>query len=375
MNIVIIGPAYPLRGGIAHHTGQLACALQKSHAVRVITFKRQFPRLLFPGTSQEESAGELLRVESEQLLDSLNPFNWARVALNIRARRPDLLLVAYSLPFFGPCYGTVAAIVRWRRSTKVIFLCHNIVPHERRPGDRLFTRWAFAFADRFIVQSGEVEKDLRGFLPNARAALVRHPLYDLFGHPVLKEGARRALQVTAGRVLLFFGYIRPYKGLRVLLEALALLVGREEFSDLLLLVVGEFYEDEASYRAFITARNLGHHVQIVGEYVPQNRVAQYFSASDVVILPYRSATQSGIAQIAYNFNKPVIATTVGGLAEVVVEGKTGFLVPPDDPPALAEAIARFYREGRGQEMTAGVEAEKKNFSWERMTTTIEELAR
>ena len=375
MRIVIVGPAYPLRGGIAHHTARLARALQKSHTVQVVTFKRQFPRLLFPGTSQEESAGELLRVESEQLIDSLNPFNWIRVALNIRARRPDLLLIAYSLPFFGPCYGTVAGIVRWRRPTKALFLCHNIVPHEHRLGDRLFTRWAFAFADCFIVQSSEVERDLRNFCPNATAALVWHPVYDLFGDPVPKDDAHRSLHISSGRVLLFFGYVRPYKGLRVLLEALALLVARGGFSDLLLLVVGEFYEDEASYRAFIAARNLERHVRVVAEYVPQNRVAQYFSASDVVILPYRSATQSGIAQIAYNFNKPVIATTVGGLAEVVVEGKTGFLVPPDDPPALAEAIAKFYQEGRAQELAAGVEAEKKNFSWERMTATIEEMVR
>jgi glycosyltransferase involved in cell wall biosynthesis len=371
MKIVIIGPAYPLRGGIAHHTALLAKELGKSHHVEVITFKRQYPALLFPGTSQKESGGELLRVESAELIDSINPLNWIRVGRIVRAKNPDLIIFAHSMPFFGPCFGTIAAVAKRKSRARVLFLCHNIVPHEHRPGDSAFTKFAFWFADYFLVQSHEVEQDLNKLMPGARYAVSPHPVYDMFGSGIPKEEARKALSLGTERLVLFFGYIRGYKGLGVLIDAMKEAVA--SLPDLKLLVVGEFYEDEAAYRRRVADAGLEQSIVFVSQYVPQEAVAAYFSAADAVILPYLSATQSGIAQVAYNFNKPVIATDVGGLAEVVRDGVTGFVVPPNNPTALADALHRFYDEQREAEFTRNVEKEKLKYSWSAMATAIETL--
>jgi len=375
MKIVIVGPAYPLRGGIAHHTGLLSRSLSKRHTVGIITFRRQFPAFLFPGTTQKESQGELFRVDAEELLDSLNPLTWIAVAREIRRRNPDLVIFPYSLPFFSPCYGTIAALVRWRRSTRTLFLCHNILPHERHPGDTLLTRYAFSFADLFIVQSEEVRRDLARIRPNAHAGFVHHPVYEMFGSAFAKEAARQQLGIRESRVILFFGYVRKYKGLGVLFDALHTALARRQLNDTLLLVVGEFYENETAYRTQAEALGLGSAVRFIARYVAQREVATFFSAADVVVLPYLSATQSGIIQVAYNFDRPVIASQVGGLSGVVVEGKTGFLVPPNDPAALADALQRFYAENRGEEFIANVREEKKKYSWEAMVDAIETLSR
>ncbi len=371
MNIIIVGPAYPLRGGIAHHSALLARELGKKHTVQIITFKRQYPKLLFPGKTQKETGGELLSVQSEELLDSINPLNWMTVGWNIRARAADLIIFAHSMPFFGPCYGTIAAIARWKSKTKTLFLCHNIIPHESRFGDVVFTKYAFMFADFFLVQSHEVEHDLLSLAPGARYVVSPHPVYEMFGSRLPKGESRNRLGISATKVPLFFGYVRRYKGLGVLIEAMKQV--KISISDLVLLVVGEFYEDESLYRKQVKNMGLESSIRFVSEYVAQEDVATYFSAADIVILPYLSATQSGIAQIAYNFNKPVIATDVGGLKEVVRDNFTGFLVPPNDPDALAKSILRFYSEHREDEFTMNVQQEKKKYSWEAMATAIEQL--
>jgi glycosyltransferase involved in cell wall biosynthesis len=372
MKIVIVGTAYPLRGGISHYNALLYRELGRAHEVQIITFSRQYPSLLFPGRTQQESEGELLRVPSEQLVDSVNPFNWYAVGENIRRRTPDLLIFKYWLPFFGPCFGTIARRAKRNGRTRVVYICDNVVPHERRPGDRLFTRYAFGPADAFIVQSDAVERDLLAFQPGAVYRKVPHPVYDIFGRTLDRQDARRELGIGAGRVMLFFGYVRAYKGLDVLLDAMAEVRLR---MDVQLLVVGEFYDDEQKYREQIARLGLGDHVRVVADYVPNDRVGVYFSAADAVILPYLSATQSGIAQIAYNFDRPVIATRVGGLGEVVVDGKTGLLVPPADPHALAAAIIRFYEENRADAFTAAVREEKRKYTWEAMVHALEELGR
>src|SRR5512140_3354315 len=238
MKIVIVGPAYPLRGGIAHHTGLLTRALAKRHDVSVITFRRQYPTFLFPGTTQKESDGELLRIDTEGRLDSINPFTWFSVATEIRRRKPDLVIFPYSLPFFAPCYGTIAALVRLGRHTRTLFLCHNILPHERHPGDVLLTRFAFASGDRFLVQSRDVGNDLLSLNPRVRWALSPHPVYELFGEGIPKAEARTRLDIPQQRVVLFFGYIRAYKGLGVLLDAMHTLVGGRQAGNVLLLIVG-----------------------------------------------------------------------------------------------------------------------------------------
>lgn len=369
MNIIIVGAAYPFRGGIAHHTALLYRELSKRHHVQIVTFKRQYPAFLFPGKSQLDS-DDMIQVPTEQLIDSMNPLNWISVGRAIRRRHPDLLIVTYSLPFFGPCYGTIVRAATRKTRTKVLFLCHNIIPHEKRPGDAQFTRCALSTADYFIVQSDSVERDLKSLFPDARYKRIHHPVYNVFGEPVDKQLARRELHLDDDRIILFFGYIRAYKGLRVLLDAMPAILRQ---LDLRLLVVGEFYDDKQKYVEQIGRLGIDRHVTLVADYVPNEIVAKYFSAADVAVLPYRSATQSGIAQIAYNFDKPVIATNVGGLGEIVRDGVTGFVVPPDNAERLSDAVLRFYHERREHEFAANVRIEKQKYSWENMRNAIESL--
>lgn len=371
MKIIIIGTAYPLRGGIAHYIALLGQALGKRHDVETITFKRQYPAFLFPGKTQQENDEGPHAPSAPELVDSINPLNWLRVARLVRQRRPDLLVFKYWLPFFGPCFGTIAALAKRRTSTRVLFICDNILPHERRPFDMMFTRYAFKRADYFIVQSEAVERDLRQFWPSAVFRHVPHPVYSMFGDPVGKTEARTVLHLDSRPTILFFGYIRGYKGLHLLLDATARVVRELPFH---LLVVGEFYDDESGYRAQIKSLGLESHVTVVSDYVPNEDVRLYFSAADAVILPYLSATQSGIAQIALHFDKPLIVTDVGGLAETVRHEVTGLVVQPNDPEVLADAILRFYRDGLEEKFLPAVKEEKKKYSWEALVSAIEELA-
>ncbi len=370
MNILILGTAYPLRGGIAHYNALLYTHLKRRHAVEIISFKRQYPKIFFPGKRQEEQGEPGLPVKSEQLIDSVNPLNWIRVGITLRRRNADVVIFKYWLPFFGPCIGTICALMKFRRKTKVVAICDNVIPHEHRPGDAMFTRYAFKFVDAFIVQSDTVEKDLLTAVENPRYKKVPHPVYEIFGLPIEKSEARAALNIRDEKVILFFGYIRPYKGLHVMIDAMKEV--KKSFR-VKLLVVGEFYGDEEKYRWHISDAQVRDVIDVVSDYVPTEKVGEYFSAADAVILPYLSATQSGIAQIAYNFNKPVIATDVGGLAEVVVDGISGLVVPPNNPSKLADAIKRFYSENLEETFSAGAAREKKKYSWDRMVEAIEQL--
>lgn len=365
MNVVIVGTAYPLRGGIAHYNALLAEYLKKKHSVETITFKRQYPKLLFPGKTQEETGTPMYVEPAPQLIDSINPLNWIAVAKIIRNKKPDLVIFKYWLPFFGPCFGTIAKFVKKKAHTKVLFICDNIIPHERRIGDIQFTRHAFKYVDYFIVQSDVVEQQLNQHFPDSMYRKVPHPVYENFGLPQPKQRAREVLGIKSEKVILFFGYVRPYKGLMVLIEAMKQIAG------VLLLVVGEFYDEEAKYRQRVKNLNLESCIRFIADYVPNEDVTTYFSAADVIVLPYLSATQSGITQIAYNFDKPVIATNVGGLAEVVIDGKTGFIVPPNNPGAIASAVKRFYEGQMEKEFKANVKIEKKKYSWDNFVDAIE----
>ena len=379
MKIVIVSTAYPWRGGIAHYNALLASHLRQRHTVETITFKRQYPKLFFPGKTQEESGNALApdgATPAPQWVDSINPLNWIWVAKEIRRRQPDLLIFKYWLPFFGPCFGTIAKLAKRGAKTKALFICDNVIPHERRPGDIAFTKYAFKQADYFIVQSDAVEKELLQHFPGAPYRKAPHPVFEIFGAAMSKAAARKELGLAAKNVILYFGYVRRYKGVMVLLEAMQhLQAWQAEIGETSLLVVGEFYDDEQKYRHRSRELNLDACVRFVADYVPNEQVARYFSAAEAVVLPYLSATQSGIAQIAYNFDKPVIATNVGGLAEVVINEETGFLVPPNEPRALAEAIRRFYREHRENEFAAKVKLEKRKYSWEKVVEAIEELVK
>jgi len=371
MYCIIVGPAYPLRGGIAHGTTLLYQELARRHRVEIITFSRQYPDILFPGKTQREAGGSTTATPSEELLDSINPLNWLRVGNMICERKPDLVIITYWMPFFGPCFGTLARRAKRNGVTRILYLCHNIIPHEKRPGDLAFTRYAFKPADAFVVLSGAVEQELLSVVRHPRYRVSFLPVYDIFGKKIDKTRARQELGITAKRVLLFFGYIRKYKGLDYLLEALSLVKQR---IDCVALVVGEFYEGEERYRSMIRTLGIEKNVILYSGYVPNEEVGRFFSAADAVVLPYTSATQSGIVQIAYNFDTPVIATTVGGLGEVVKDEKTGFLVPPGNAAALADAILRFYDEGLQERFSGAVAEEKKNYTWESLAGTIEDLA-
>ena len=382
MNIVIVGPAFPYRGGIAHASTLLASHLRKRHTVHMVTFTRQYPGFLFPGTSQEEAASQSHDASYDTLpvrwIDSINPLNWITAGRRIAAMKPDLLIFRYWLPFFGPCFGTVARVVRRAGRTKVLYLCDNIIPHERRPGDKPFTRYAFGAGDSFLVQSDTVEQQLLDLLPGANYEKIPHPVYELFGAVTPRTEARTKLQLSTRNVVLFFGYIRKYKGLMTLIEAFARYLNDVKDSptlaDTTLMVVGEFYDDEARYRNRAAELGLGDRIRFVAEYVPTDAVSGYFSASNVVVLPYLSATQSGIVQIAYNFGTPVITTDVGGLGEVVRDGVTGFVVPPDNPQQVAAALQRFFSGNHEEGFSANIEIERKKYSWEAMAEAVERLA-
>ncbi len=372
MKIVIISTAYPLRGGIAHYVSLLYHHLSTHHDVSIITFKRQYPKFLFPGKSQEEAGEGDSEIPSVRVIDTLNPLTWYKAG-NIAARlKPDLIIFKYWMPFFAPAFGVTARVAKRKSGCRVLFICDNVIPHEHTPIDKALTSFLFKTGDFFIVQSKSVEKDLLSVVENPKYKFVFHPVYEIFGKSIERLEARKRIGIGENeKVVLFFGYIRKYKGLHVLLDAMAEVVKRINVK---LLIVGEFYDDERSYHQQIAKLNLTDNVMVVSDYVPSDEVAKYFSASDVVVLPYIDATQSGITQIAYNFNKPVITTNVGGLAEVVVDGKTGIVIPPNSSGDLANAIVRYFSENLAEKFADGVADQKKYYSWDNLVKAIEELA-
>lgn len=375
MKVCLIGPAYPYRGGIAHFTTLLAREFSRSHEILVVNFSRLYPSFLFPGKTQFDESAAPIDVSSERIIDSINPFSSIRAARRIARFEPDLVVFQWWHPFFAVAYAAVAAALGRMRRVPRVYLCHNVLPHEASIVDRTLSRLGFAGADAFLVQSSEDEDRLRTILGPAlggkKCALHPHPIYDMFRTgSVGREEARRALGVS-GRVLLFFGYIRPYKGVRVLLEAFARAVREMELT---LLLVGEFYEEREPYDELIARLGIGDRIVLVDRYVPNEDVELYFEAADLVVLPYLSATQSGIVQVAYGFDTPVIVTAVGGLPDVVSDGKTGLIVPPGDSAALASAIADFFNRHSAEEMAAGIAACKERFSWERCVQVLLELA-
>ncbi|MBN1351623.1 glycosyltransferase [candidate division KSB1 bacterium] len=370
MKIILIGTAYPMRGGIAHYVALLYENLKKAgHDVKIISFKRQYPDRFFPGKTQEDNSKEIIELDSLPLIDSINPFNWINVFRKIRAEKPDIIIYKYWMPFFAPCYGTIALLTRCFSKSKTCFLCDNIIPHERRFYDGLLTWWGLLSVDYFIVQSKSVRQDLLKFRPKAVFKEVPHPVYEIFKNSYSQPDAKLKLGIDAAeKVILFFGYIRAYKGLNLLIEAFPLMMQKMKMR---LIVAGEFYEGREQTLDQIEKLKLGKSLILKDDYIPNEEVGIYFSAADVVVLPYISATQSGIIQIAYNYNKPVITTRVGGLHEVVRNGITGFVIPPQQPQAIAQAVIRFFEEDRKSEFSENIKTEKKKYSWERMVEAIE----
>ncbi len=389
MRIVIVGTAYPLRGGIAHYVALLAQTLVKrGHEIKIITFKRQYPKFLFPGKSQEETnssptfqgrdRGVVTAIPTEQIIDSINPITWMKAGAVAARFKPDLILFKYWIPFFAPDYGVIARIAKRLtrkrgKECKIVFIADNVLPHEKRPGDLSLTRFAFRAVDSFIVQSESVERDLKSLMPNARFVRLDHPIYEIFGPRIEQSEARKKLSIPQDApVILFFGYIRKYKGLDILLRAMPKMI--EALPELRLIVAGEFYGDEAEYRSLLSELKIPEKNLVLDtDYIPNEEVAVYFSAANATVLPYRSATQSGIVQIAYNFDQPVIATDVGGLAEIVIDGKSGMIAPHATPEAIAGKVIQFFNEHLEAPLTEGVSQEKKKYSWDAFAIGIEHI--
>ncbi len=372
MKIAILGPVHPYRGGIAHYTTSLyRVLLDEGHDVALFNFTRQYPKLLFPGTSQEDDTPSAFRAPSKRVIDSLNPLSWLRTLRAVQRFGPDVAVLMWWHPFFAPSLGSIARGLRRLAGCRVVFLCHNVLPHEGSVFDRTLARYAYGAADRFIVQASEERARLRelvGYEPAVEVA--PHPVYEVFAEGREAEAdtgaARRTLGVPEdARVLLFFGYVRHYKGLDVLFEALA----RTEPA-IHLVIAGECYEDATELRRQMNERGLAERVHWFDRYVPNEEVPTFFAAADVVVLPYRNATQSGIVQLAYAFGVPVIVSAVGGIPEVVDAERTGLLVPPEDPDALAAAIARFYEEGLRDGLVAGVAEKRTSTGWDRVVKAI-----
>jgi glycosyltransferase involved in cell wall biosynthesis len=365
MRICLVGPAYPYRGGISQYSAMLARELRNAHDVLLVNFSRLYPGFLFPGKTQFDDGSSVLAVETERLIDSIQPLSWRRAADAVCRFNPDVVVFQWWQPFFAPAYRSMCARIHARTQARIVFVCHNVLPHESSPVDRALTKLAFAGADAFVVQARE-DGNILEFNPM--------PVFDLFS---AREDAARTDLVRRevgvhGRVILFFGLIRAYKGLRTLLEAFAL---EKDALDATLLVVGEFYEDRAPYDAAIRELGIGERVRIVDRYVPDADVPAYFRLADVVVLPYVSATQSAIVQTAFSFERPVIVTAVGGLPDVVKDGVTGFVVPPQNPRALAGAMRRFYDENAGPRMSTAIREHAGEFAWSRCVDAILSAAR
>lgn len=369
-HFALVGPFPPYRGGIAHfHASTRAILEARGHWVSAWSFSRQYPGLLFPGKSQFEP-GDTDPAPAHRVLDSVNPWTWFSTARRVREDRPDAVVFAYWMPFFAPALGTVAR--RVGAGPRLLSLVHNALPHERRFGDRALGRWFLSRCDGLVCFSDAVSRDLRDLGLEAPVRRLHHPVYDVFGGPVDRAEARARLDLPPDApVALFFGYVRRYKGLAGLLEALPLAL--RQTPDLTLVVAGEFYEDEAATRARIAALGLADRVRIHADYIPQDQVAAFFGAADVVVQPYLSGTQSGVAQVAFHFERPMILTDVGGLAEVVGDD-AGLVVPPADPEALAAALTRFFAEGLGASLGEGVRRRKRDYSWDRVAEALEDLA-
>lgn len=373
MRIVIVGPVYPYRGGIAQYTGLMAQSLSKRHEVLTVSFSMQYPKFLYHNEQKDFANDTFKAPDTRYWLNTVNPISWIGTARKINALSPDLVIVQWWHPFFAPAYWSMLKLLK--RRTKVVFCCHNVLPHEGFPCKRLLARMVLRQGDGFIVQSAQDEQDLHGLVKTENVRRVVHPTYNAFRLLGMSQAqARERLGLAPDEeILLFFGFIRGYKGLKHLLRAMPAI--RSARPKAHLLVVGEFFEgDKQDYLDLIGQLGIPPEaLTIVDGYLPDREVEPYFAASDVVVLPYESATQSGIAQIAYGFEKPVVATAVGGLPEVVLDGVTGFVTTPRDDGALAQAVIRFFEENRATEFQEGIRREAYKYSWDRMRDTVEAL--
>ncbi len=368
--IIIIGPAFPYRGGIANFNNALAKTYYKrGDDVIVISFSLQYPSFLFPGTTQYEKGNPPEGLKIKRLINSINPFNWIRVAKKINKENPDLVIIRYWLPFMAPCLGTIANLLN--KKIKILAITDNIIPHEKRIGDYFLTKYFIRSCDAFLTLSSSVLDELNQFTKSSFKKFIPHPIYDIFGRSINKEKALITLGLNPkDKHLLFFGFVRKYKGLDLLLNAMA--DDRILSMGIKLIIAGEFYDDEIDYTNLI--KNLGIEKNIIlrSDFIPADKVKNYFCAADMITQTYRTATQSGVTQIAYSFERPMLVTNVGGLAEIVPHNKVGY-VTSKKPKDIADAIVEFYKNNKENIFALNTKQEKKRFSWDSFLIGIDKL--
>ena len=370
MKILIVGPAWPYRGGIADFDERIAREyIKKGDEVEIFTFTLQYPSFLFPGKTQYSPDPRPEDLDIKRKVNSINLFNWIKVGRELKKKNADLLIIKFWLPLMAPCFGTIARIVKGNGKTKVVSILDNIIPHEHRPGDKILSKYFVSSIDAFIAMSKSVYDDLKSLNDKKPCLLSPHPIYDNFGTAVSREEAIGSLGLDpSAKYMLFFGFIRDYKGLDILLKAIA--DERIKNSDIKLIVAGEFYNNSEKY--FEMEKQLGLEGKIIWrtDFIADEQVKNYFCASDIIVQPYKTATQSGVTQIAYHFEKPMLVTNVGGLPEIVPNGKVGYSVEPE-AKVIADAINDFYSNGRYAEFVENIKEEKKKYSWDRMLENVD----
>ncbi len=369
--IAILGLTHPFRGGIAHYTTLLVRELRKTHRVIFFSLTRQYPTLLFPGKTQYDDSQNPIVEANTPCIDSINPWTWLKSVWMLKRASPDLVVIQWWNPFFGFAFGTIANLLACISDIKICFLCHNVLPHESTAFDRLLLTYAFWKTNDFIVHSEEDQQNLIKLKPKATIKKNVHPSYDIFGdfETYNKHDARRKLGLeNCEKIVLFFGLIRKYKGLHYLIQAMPEVM---KAFDCKLLIAGEFYDAKSDYLELIETCGIGDHTIVVDQYISNEDVSAYFCSADVVILPYVDATQSGIVQIAFGLNKPVITTRVGGLPEAVDHGYTGLLVEKESPAELAEAIIHYYAENCEEDFSREIANRAIQFGWDTEIRNIE----
>jgi D-inositol-3-phosphate glycosyltransferase len=368
--IIIIGPAFPYRGGIANFNNSLAVEYKSQGAdVKIYSFSLQYPSFLFPGKTQYEEGEGPKDIEIIPIVNSINPFNWFKVASRIKKENPDYVIIRYWLPFMAPCLGTIAKLIR--KTTKVFAITDNVIPHEKRIGDSLLTKYFVKSSDAFLTLSSSVLDDLLKFTDSKEKIFIPHPIYDSFGDIVEKSTAKEKLGLEVnGKYLLFFGFVRKYKGLDIMLEVMV----DKRIQDLgvKLIVAGEFYDNKEEYISQINSLNISDYVILRSDFIPEDQVKDYFCASDMITQTYRTATQSGVTQIAYHFERPMLVTNVGGLAEIVPHNKVGY-VCDINTKQIADYIVEFYTENKEKEFSDNTKEEKKRFTWKVLVEGIDNL--
>ncbi|MFC1565585.1 glycosyltransferase [Candidatus Neomarinimicrobiota bacterium] len=371
MRISLIGPFPPFRGGISDFNSALSIDLKKTHDLQIINYSTQYPIFLFPGKTQYKDDVDESR-SSERILSSINPFTWRKTVNRILEFQPNLVIIHYWMPFFVPVLRKVAESLKKKINIKIIVICHNLIPHEKYGFSQFLAKRFLNKIDRFVFMSESVKLDLLKIVPYAKYRLTPHPIYNIFGNTIDKEIARNNLGIKAKNVILYFGLIREYKGLDILLNSIPQI--KQGLSDFIVIVAGECYEKKEKYSDIIEKLQIQDSVNLRLKFIPDNEVSEYFSAADVVTLPYRTATQSGIIQIAYNFNTPVIVSDVGGLAEIVINGKTGYVVQPESSE-FAKAIVKYFSEDKFDEFSNNIQTHKQLFSWEKFVDNLMELTK